>query len=79
MYVGVLPACVSVHYVCSAQEAIRGHHILQNWSCRRLLALMCWELNLGPLQEYLVFLTALVNCSRGPLCNFLGLKVTAYL
>jgi hypothetical protein len=48
MYIGVLPACLSVW----------GHQILWNWSYRQVWAAM-WvlELNPGPLEEKVVLLT----------------------
>ena len=53
MCMGVLPTCVSVHYVCTVlKEAFRGcwipgtgvRHGCEPWYG-------CWELNTGPLKE----------------------------
>lgn len=55
-----LPVCVSVYHMHAApKEARRGHWLLWDWSYRCLFGPYgCWELNLGPLEEQPVVLTA---------------------
>lgn len=51
MCVGILPACMSVHYMYAVpSEARRGHQI-------PLEPYRCWESNQGPLGNQIVFLT----------------------
>ena len=67
MCMGVLPACLSVHHV-APMGARRGRQVLWNWGYRWLLAnhVGAGKLNLGPLKEQPVLLTAEDLCSPQP-------------
>ena len=57
---GVLPECVSVHYMQAdprrPEERVRSQGTRVTGGCE--LPCGCWELNLGPLEEQPVFLTS---------------------
>jgi hypothetical protein len=60
--VNVLPACMSVNFICAwcpqRSKLGIGSLELELWMVVNSLPCMCWELNLGPLQEQRVLLTA---------------------
>jgi hypothetical protein len=59
MYMGVLPACMSLHHECGwsawgSEESIRSPGPGVTYGCEPPCG--CWELYLGPLEEQLVLL-----------------------
>jgi hypothetical protein len=67
MYMGVLPACVSVRYVYTwclqrSEEGVRSPET--GVSCKSLCG--CWELSSSPLEEQPVLLSALMNYLSSP-------------
>lgn len=61
MYLGILPAFMSVYHVCNlfprrSEKGISGSGTRVVDACEPLCG--CWEPNIGPLQEWQMLLTA---------------------